>query len=192
VSPRPLTIEACSPSGTDYVVTFDELRDSVLVYGTGQVPGWDTAWRSSLVDECEIMVTQLWQAGITKIFLDGSFVEEKAHPNDIDGYFVCDLMDLATGDLERRLNALDPYKVWTWNTNSRRASRGSAKKQLPMWHHCRVELYPHFGQSSGITDQFGYELQFPSAFRQQRATGEQKGIVEIINHSRVGQKGGSI
>ncbi len=44
-----------------------------------------------------------------------------------------------------------------------------------------VELYPHFpGLLSGICDQFGHELQFPAAFRQQRGTGLQKGIVKII------------
>jgi ribosome-binding protein aMBF1 (putative translation factor) len=30
-----------------------------------------------------------------------------AHPNDIDGYFVCDLMELATGTLQSQLNLLD-------------------------------------------------------------------------------------
>ncbi len=163
----------------DYAVTFDELRDSVLVKGIGEEP-WDEGWRGQLVEQCEIMVNQLWQAGITEVFLDGSFVEDKAHPNDIDGYFVCDMLDLASGDLQRRLNALDLHKVWTWDPNSRRAYRGYAKKQLPMWHRYRVELYPHFGQLSGIQDRFGHELQFPSAFRQQRQTNEPKGIVQII------------
>jgi hypothetical protein len=29
-------------------------------------------------------------------------VEEKDHPNDIDGYFVCDLQVLASGELTRQ------------------------------------------------------------------------------------------
>jgi hypothetical protein len=50
-----------------------------------------------------------------------------------------------------------------------------------MWHQYRVELYPHFpGLLSGIVDQFGNELQFPSAFRQQRHSFRPKGIVEIV------------
>jgi hypothetical protein len=50
-----------------------------------------------------------------------------------------------------------------------------------MWHHYRVELYPHFPELlSGICDPFGNELQFPAAFRQERGTGLQKGIVKII------------
>ncbi|MGV8122695.1 MAG: hypothetical protein AB2L14_23285 [Candidatus Xenobiia bacterium LiM19] len=50
-----------------------------------------------------------------------------------------------------------------------------------MWHKYRVELYPHFGQLSGIRDEFGNDLQFPAAFRKTRgASPLQKGIVKII------------
>jgi hypothetical protein len=56
----------------------------------------------------------------------------------------------------------------------------SAKRQLPMWHQYRVEFYPHFpGLLSGIRDQFGYELPFPSAFRLARAAYRPKGIIRI-------------
>ena len=164
----------------DHPVTFTELRASVLVKGVGGDGPWDEGWRLHLVEQCALMVNQLWQSGITEVFLDGSFVEDKAHPNDIDRYFTCDVRDLASGNLQRRLNAIDPHKVWTWDPNSRRAHRGYAKKQLPMWHQYRTELYPHFGQSSGIRDRFGHELQFPSAFRQQRQTNEAKGIIKIL------------
>ncbi len=104
----------------------------------------------------------------------------KSHPNDIDGYFHCDLISLATGDLQRELNKLDPYKIWTWDPASRKSYRGHTKKQLPMWHRYRVELYPHIGQPSGITDKFGNQLQFPSAFRLTRDSFEQKGIIKVI------------
>lgn len=98
----------------------------------------------------------------------------------LDGYFSCDVMRLATGDLEHELNAIDPNKIWTWQPNSRRFDPKTGKKQLPMWHHYRTELYPHFGQSSGILDSYGYELTFPSAFRRQRNTDQPKGIVQIL------------
>lgn len=111
------------------------------------------------------MCGQLRQVGISEIFVDGSFVEDKQHPNDIDGYFECDLESLASGRLERELNLIDPHKVWTWDPAFRRPYRGYPKKQLPMWHVYRVELYPHYGQLSGIRDQFGHDLEFPSAFR---------------------------
>jgi hypothetical protein len=67
------------------------------------------------VNNLEILTRQLWQVGIREIFADGSFAEDedKEHPNDIDGYFVCDLRELYSGELERKLNLLDPSKIWT-------------------------------------------------------------------------------
>jgi hypothetical protein len=128
---------------------------------------WDAAWRNLLVENLEILAIQLWKIGIRDIFADGSFAEDKAHPNDIDGYFVCDPAMLRSGALTRQLNLLDPFKVWTWDPTSRKRFRGYPKKQLPMWHQYRVELYPHApGLLSGIRDQYGHELEFPSAFRQ--------------------------
>ena len=49
-----------------------------------------------------------------------------------------------------------------------------------MWVNFRVELYPHFGQETGIVDRFGNELTFPAAFRLSR-TGQPKGIVRLVN-----------
>jgi hypothetical protein len=43
----------------------------------------------------------------------------------------------------------------------------------------RVELYPHFGQLSGLRDAHGNELEFPSAFRLSRRDGSLRGIVKI-------------
>src|ERR1700730_9812930 len=93
------------PSG-DYPLTLTELRESFLVTGVGvDSEHWDKPWRSQLVDNLDVLVRQLWQVGIDRIFVDGSFVEEKDHPNDIDGYFECDLRYLASGQLQRDLNA---------------------------------------------------------------------------------------
>ncbi|MGA7929547.1 MAG: hypothetical protein WCA20_26535 [Candidatus Sulfotelmatobacter sp.] len=131
----------------DYELSFDELRQSILVSGPGDpiaYPSWDQPWRERLVNNLEILTRQLWQVGIRAVFADGSFAEDKEHPNDIDGYFECDLGELMTGELERRLNLLDPSKVWTWDPASRKPYRGYPKKQLPMWHKYRVELYPMF------------------------------------------------
>jgi uncharacterized protein DUF6932 len=169
----------------DYEVTFEELRRSVLVLGPGEpkeCPGWDAAWREKLVANLEILTRQLWQVGITDVYADGSFAEDKDHPNDLDGYFVCDLARLGSGTLERDLNLLDPNKVWTWDPRSRRPFRGYPKKQLPMWHAYRIELYPHvpgLGVGAGIFDRHGHELEFPSAFRQSRRDGKPRGIVKL-------------
>src|SRR5262245_9832244 len=107
-------------------------RCSFLVQAPPSHPNWDAAWRERLVENLQILVTQLWQVGVREIFIDGSVVEDKDHPNDIDGYFVCELRELASGDLQRKLNLLDPHKVWTWDPSERRPYRGYPKKQLPM------------------------------------------------------------
>ena len=173
------TDEGLLPPG-DYELTLHELRESLLVVGpsTGY-PNWDSRWRAMLLDDLEILVRQLWHVGVRDIFIDGSFVEDKDHPNDIDGYFVCSLTELASGEIQRKLNALDPHKVWTWDPASRRTYRGYPKKQLPMWHQYRIELYPHFGQGTGICDRSGNELEFPAAFRMSRRDGKPRGIVKI-------------
>lgn len=178
------TQDGMLPPG-DFEVSFEELRQSVLVHGPTNTPNlstWDMVWRAQLVQNLETLTHQLWKIGIREIFADGSFVEDKDHPNDIDGYFVCGFDLLRTGELTRRLNLLDPFKVWTWAPTSRKSYGGYPKKQLPMWHRYRVELYPHvpgLGIGSGIRDKYGHELEFPSAFRQSRRDGKPRGIIKI-------------
>lgn len=166
----------------DYELTFNQLKSSLLVLGPPERPDWDAQWRSMLVNMAEVLVEQLWAEGVSEVYLDGSFVEDKAHPHDIDGYFVCDAADLL--ELKQRLNARDPHKSWTWDRSSRRPSPDSAKAQLPMWHNYRTELYPHFGQFSGILGPLGYPLQFPEAFRRSRSEFREKGIIRIVQQSR--------
>lgn len=111
-------------------MNFDQLRNSVLVHGTRDFQ-LDGPWRQHLINQAEVLVKQLWQVGITEIYLDGSFVEAKEHPNDVDGYFHADVRLVATGELQARLNALDPHKAWTWDHDARRRYRNYAKAQLP-------------------------------------------------------------
>jgi hypothetical protein len=95
----PFDPSALLPSG-DYEMTLEELKDSMLAEGPGEgYPDWDSRWRLGLVENLEILVGQLWEVGVTEIFVDGSFVEDKDHPNDIDGYFECSFVDVATGHL---------------------------------------------------------------------------------------------
>ena len=166
----------------DYHLTVGQLRVSHLVTGVHSSSyTWDRAWRGHLVDNLEILVGELWQVGIDSIFVNGSFVEDKDHPNDIDGYFECDVRDFASGRLAQDLNRIDPYKIWTWDPAQRRPDPNSTKRQLHMWHQYRVELYPHFpGLLTGIKDQFGNDLEFPSAFRLSRNSNLPKGIVKIV------------
>lgn len=174
--------EGVLPPG-DYALTLSGLAQSMLVTGPrnpASHSNWNQDWRRQLVCNLGVMVEQLWQVGITEIFIDGSFVEDKERPNDIDGYFICDLMQLASGDLERSLNELDSKKIWTWDWEKRIPFKGYAKPQLPMWHEYRVELYPHYGQRSGICDEHGNELMFPAAFRRTRRDGKPRGIVKVV------------
>src|SRR5579883_1310223 len=99
----PFTAEGVLPSG-DYELTLDELRACSLVTGNGVGSStWNSAWRAALVENLAVLIEQLRKVGVRDIFADGSFVEDKDHPNDIDGYFVCDLKRLASGDLQREL-----------------------------------------------------------------------------------------
>lgn len=154
------TDDGILPPG-DYPLSIEQLRNSYLVTGAGlNSTSWDKKWRALLVDNLEKMTNQLRTFGISNIFIDGSFVERKDHPNDIDGYFECPLRYFASGKLEKDLNLLDPG-VWTWSPKSLRDNPNSAKRQLPMWLIYRVELYPHYGQPAGLKDKYGNELQFP-------------------------------
>lgn len=176
----PFTADGVLPPG-DYPLTLDGLRHSMLVRGPETThPNWDAHWRATLVDNLSTLAKQLWKVGVQEIYVDGSFVEDKDHPNDIDGYFVCQRGHLATGALERDLNRLDPHKCWTWDPASRRLDAESGKAQLPMWRIYRVELYPHVGQLCGIFDKHGQELEFPSAFRLSRRDSKAKGIVKLV------------
>lgn len=176
--------EGVLPPG-DYELSIAELKSSRLVTGDGvESAHWDSEWRHQLVDNLAVMVGQLWQAGVTDIFIDGSFVEDKDHPNDIDGYFVIDVMDLQ--DKVRFLNSIDPWSVWTWNPASRTRHKNYPKLQLPMWHKYRVELFPEYGQLSGIKDEFGNNQIFPAAFRRSRRNGSPRGIIKIKSPSNGG------
>ena len=127
-----------------------------------------------------VLVRQLWRVGIDRIFVDGSFVENKDHPNDVDGYFETEEERIITGRLVQELNTFDPHQVWTWDPRRRRPDPDGAKAQLPMWYQYRVELYPHFGQPSGIRDEHGNSLLFPAAFRKSRRDRRPKGIIQIV------------
>ena len=82
-----------------------------------------------------------------------------------DGYLPPGDYELTLGELRASMLVVGPA--------------GYPKKQLPMWHQYRVELYPHFGQLSGIRDKYGNDLEFPSAFRISRRDGRARGIVTI-------------
>lgn len=80
------TEEGGLPPG-DYELAIPEIRESMLVVGPRGNPEhkhWDRQWRGTLVDMLQILVGQLVTVGVTDVFIDGSFVEDKNHPNEID------------------------------------------------------------------------------------------------------------
>ena len=174
-----------------YDATIQDIKSSILVHGTGASATWDKDWRLKLVNHASVLVQQLWKVGVVDIFLDGSFVEDKDHPNDIDGYFDPHFSMYSKSDMAAfekmisDLNNLDQHKIWNWNPASRRRVQGFHKLQLPMWIFYRVELYPHLDQGTGIKDAQGNDLTFPSAFRQSRNGFKEKGIIRVIQGGQI-------
>ena len=158
----PFTPDGLLPLGS-HDLTFSDLRASFLIAGQETFSqNWDSKWRSQLVDNLEVLVNQLWGVGITEIIIDGSFVEEKDHPNDIDGYFVCDVTDYDR--VVKELGRMDPF-IWDWNIHD---IKGHEK--FNMWHVLKVELYIVIRQAPN---------DMPSFFRATR-DGRIKGVVNII------------
>lgn len=177
------------PQG-DYPLTLPQLRDSFLVRGPSApggaacVTNWDSAWREQLVDNLEIVAAPLWKIGVQALWIDGSFVENKAHPGDIDGYFDSHPAKVWLGELERDLVAASEFEnakdVWTWNSMDKRPTEDGISRKLPMWHRFRVELYPHYpGALSGVRDHYGRALDFPGTFRLSRGL-RPKGIIQLL------------
>ncbi len=173
----------------EYATTFDQLRASALVAEPPGRASWDRPWRSFLVDNLELLTWQLWRVGIVEVYAAGSFVEAKDHPADIDGYFACDRAAYKSRRLRNALNALDPYRAWTWRQADRRPD-AAGKLKLPLWHHYRVELFPYYGQpTTEFRDRNGRDLTFPELFRRRTPAGADaqdplpKGIVKLAHPS---------
>ena len=162
----------------DHEVTLNEIRRSLLVRGPEPLTlSWDRRWRATLVDNLEILVRELWAAGLSTIYIDGSFVQDKDHPGDIDGCFECDFNDWNSGSLEKRLNQLAAKKVWGWGADATRLVLGTSR--LLMWATYRVELHPYFPEfPTGIImdDEF---VPFPDAYHRFRGRPETKGLLKL-------------
>ncbi len=179
--PSRFTKDGLLPVG-DYELTPDELRSSMLVHGpSGKQSSkhWHADWRSQMTENAIAVVEQLWRVGPRPVWIGGSYVEDCNEPGDVDAYFECDVADIVTGELAARLNVMGPYRYWSWDWKSRVSVPGYVEPKLRMWRDLRVEIYPHYGQRSGITDQFGNPLTFPAAFRKSRDF-HPKGIIKLV------------
>ena len=101
-------------------------------------------------------------------------MEDKDRPNDIDGYFVCSITDQVNRVLERKLNAIDPYRVWGWDDHMRHPGR-----KLPMWHRYHVDLWPYAPGTMFGFDNHGRPLELSDAFRRTKNQRIVKGIVKL-------------
>lgn len=177
--------EGLLPPG-EYPMTLEQLEQSILVTGDEHTDGaWDTKWRLKLVQNLRVLVKQLWDEGITEIYIDGSFATDKLHPGDIDGYFVVEKPEGALDsdfeeELCNRLNQRDEHNVWTWKDKDRKRPAEAEKGQLPMWWEYRVEMWPEYGQWSGqIHPLKGEKLTHAQLFRITKQ-GEEKGIIKLL------------
>ncbi len=184
----PFNSKGLLPQG-DHSTNFALLRDSFLVRGReveqGDVciAGWDGSWRGQLVDNLEILASPLRKIGIRELWIAGSFVENKAHPGDIDGFFECHPTKFLLGELERDLAQGSEFDragdVWTWNEVAKMSTADGLTRKLPMWHRYRVELFPHYsGLLTGLSDRYGRPLPIPEAFRLSREL-MPKGIIRL-------------
>jgi hypothetical protein len=165
----------------DYEVTLEEIRNSLLVTGPELMPSdWNISRRQWLVNNLEILVRQLWSAGIETVYVDGSFVTSKGIPGDIDACFQCDSLDWTSGALAKRLNEATQDKIWTWLTADRVIVPGYLKNRLPMWRTYRVEIYPYsLKRQNGILID-GVFHPFPDVFRRVKFTDRRKGILKLL------------
>ena len=166
------------PAG-DYPMSTDDIRRSFLVDGPLDRPDWDRQWRGQLLTNLEYLARQLWQVGVVDIHIGGSFVADKAHPEDIDGYFVCDRAAYKSRALHQALNLLDPNQPWTWRWEHRRPDE-AGRPQLPLWHCYRIDLSPYYGQATGgIINRTGAPTDYPTFYRHSRDD-EPKGIIRLL------------
>lgn len=173
----PFNKDGFLPPG-EYCLTLTELKKSMLV--NNPTSSWDREWRLQLVNNLEIIAKQLWRIQIENMYVNGSFVEDKDHPNDMDIYFDCGRKYFVSGKLEEDLNKLDKHKCWTWEDHKRKLDVGTGKRHLPIWWQYRIDPWPNFGQGTGIMNpKTNKEMTFPELFRTSRFNFKPKGIIKI-------------
>lgn len=160
------------PADVEPLMTIEEIRQSHLVTGEYSRMNelWDTEGRLRLLDNFELLSEVLWKAGITALYIGGSFVEDKPSPQDIDGYFVCsEVSALRDGSFVQTLKGvssetLKKQDIWNWKERTIDAVTG--ERRLNMWTHYRVELLPVAeGLKNGVMRTAEQRLTVPEAFR---------------------------
>ncbi len=167
-----------SPSGLlppgDHNITLAQLKEAIKE-GPGRGQSWDAAWRLKLLSEFEKRYHQLLEAGISEVYVDGSFATDKPRPNDIDAYFVVP-RKLWLGGLEEKLRALDP-EFWCFET----VNVGDGKVGYPMSIRFNIEIFPvymeHTPEHCDCDELIDPKIDF---FRTDKYSHKPKGIIRII------------
>jgi hypothetical protein len=169
------TAEGLLPPGV-HRLHLSALPESLLVRKPAQVSArWDEDRRRAIADALCRYVPHLWHVGVPDVFLDGSYVTDKAQPQDADCYFDCVASDWPM--IQTRLRIMDP--LWTWDLRQAAPKPGSRVLHLSMWHLHRLEFFPNFPGLVAGMDSSGMPRGFPEFFRQTR-DGQQKGIVQLV------------
>lgn len=165
----------------DYVLNFGQLEESMLVKGPKNgSPNWDTQWRGFLVRNLRSVAKTLWDLGVEYLVVDGSFVEQKDHPNDIDAYFPITRERWQSREVQRELDRGRSEDVWDWDVYRAYmpADPRVPHRKPPFWHKYRIDLWPHYGQEAFNHDRLG-RLTFEKGFRLTRG-GDPKGVVKVF------------
>lgn len=161
-------------SPEDHPISLDEL-EALLKAGPGNGQNWDTPWRLKLFEELKRRCHELYSIGIDEVYVDGSYATDKAHPNDIDGYFVVPRRWwLDQG--EEALKALDP-DFWRFEI----VPNDEGHAAYPMAFSHNIELFPmyreHTPEYAVCPELIDPKIQF---FRTDRYSRKAKGIFRIV------------
>jgi hypothetical protein len=143
-------------------------------------PNWNTQWRGLLVRNLRSVAKTLGYLGVEHLIIDGSFVEQKDHPNDIDAYFPISRERWVSREVERELNLRRSEDVWDWDPYRAHipADPRVPHRKPPFWHKYRIDLFPDFSQKAIHHEHLGW-LTFKDGFRHTRS-GHPKGVVKIF------------
>lgn len=126
------TSDGVLPEG-DHPATLEDLRAFVRGHD------WSAdglAWRLQLLGNLEIVVNQLYAVGLEDIWIDGSFVEAKDTPGDIDAY-----VDVPRGEHQAKREALNIVSGSTLWTTKPFITPGLSQPKMPLWHEYQVEMF---------------------------------------------------
>ncbi len=164
-----------------YPLSPRQLLASHLVTGAYSQQGeaWDAEHRARLVHNVVYLARQLWQVGVTEVFVFGSFVDDKACPNDIDSYFVYpSAKPIRNGRLRRALNEINAEKAWDWL--NRLPDETTGKNEMILWHVYRVEVVPTAPDLKNAMPVEGTKLPIPTGVHIASGSCRIKGVVQLV------------